>query len=369
MSTQRPLVTVLMTVYNGGKYLKESVRSVLSQTFEDFEFLIINDCSTDDSVTVIKSFNDERIVIHNNERNLGQTRSLNVGLGLAKGKYIARMDADDMAFPLWLETLVNYAESNQEYVAVGAATAVMDESGKLKKVFRTPTTFEGLIFHIFFGNALNHVGSLFKKEIILKNGGYNEEFKISQDYELWSSLLRNKYRLINIEAILVAVRVHESSVGYAAEKNSGLMEVAQTVYRNINALTSLKVTLEDAIKLRTFYRFPEHLTFEEFKNTHGIYEKIFYSLKDGYKIEQSILKKKLKKQMMIPFCKRAIHEAEHSNRQVRRFMLEYFRRYGFHFIPFLMFSMSFFGSPVLKRLRGIYSRWQENVLKFVMNRS
>src|SRR3990170_4187453 len=116
-----PLVTVLMAVYNGGRYLKSSIESVLNQTFRDFEFLIINDCSTDDSVKMIESFNDERIIIHHNENNIGQTKSLNVGLKLARGKYIARMDADDMAFPTWVEELVNYFEKNPKYAVIGAA--------------------------------------------------------------------------------------------------------------------------------------------------------------------------------------------------------------------------------------------------------
>ena len=144
-----PLVTVLMTVYNGGEYLKTSVRSILNQTFKDFEFLIVNDFSTDDSVDIIKLFNDGRIVIYNNEKNIGQTKSLNVGLNLAKGKYVARMDADDMAFPLWLDKSLDYIRKHPEYAAVGSAAIVMNESGRMKKALKTPTNFAEVIFHIF----------------------------------------------------------------------------------------------------------------------------------------------------------------------------------------------------------------------------
>jgi len=92
-----------MTVFNGGQYLRRSVQSVLDQTNRDFEFLIVDDASTDNSLELIKSFDDDCIHIYPNEENIGQAKSLNVGLKLAKGKYIARIDADDIAFPKWLE--------------------------------------------------------------------------------------------------------------------------------------------------------------------------------------------------------------------------------------------------------------------------
>ena len=91
-----PLVTVLMTVYNGEKFLSQAIDSVLRQTYSEFELLIIDDCSNDNSVNVIKSYNDKRIELVINENNLGQSRALNIGIKLAKGKYIARLDQDDL---------------------------------------------------------------------------------------------------------------------------------------------------------------------------------------------------------------------------------------------------------------------------------
>lgn len=350
-----PRVTVLMTVYNGGKYLKSSVESVLNQTFKDFEFLIINDCSTDDSVKMIESFNDKRIIIHHNKKNIGQTKSLNVGLKLARGKYIARMDSDDMAFPTWLEKLISFAESHQEFVVVSAAAAVINESGTFKKIQRTPTTFEGVIFHIFIGNAINHVGSLFNKEIVLKKGGYNDKFKISQDYELWSSLIRNKFRLVNITDMLVAVRVHENSHSYVTEKDRGLMEVAEIIYRNVSSLTMLKISYNDAIKMRVFYRFPHQLTNEEFRNTQNLYINIFNNLKEEFKLEPSFLKLKLKKQMLLPYYRRAIFEIENNrSKYARKMLLNYYTLYGFHVIMCVIFLVTFLDKAIVKRLLNSY---------------
>src|SRR5690242_18796895 len=138
------MVTVLMTVYNGSKYLRPSLEAILNQTFKDFEFLIINDCSTDDSLEIIRSYNDPRIVIYNNEKNLGQTRSLNVGLEKAKAKYIARMDADDLAYPRWLEEQYQYITSHDVSVVTTKA-AVIDTQGRLKRILNSPDTFEEML--------------------------------------------------------------------------------------------------------------------------------------------------------------------------------------------------------------------------------
>lgn len=114
-----PTVSVLMPVYNGAKYLHEAVKSILDQTYADFEFLIVNDGSTDDSEKIILSFKDPRIVIIKNEINIGLINSLNKGLTIAKGKYIARMDADDVAMPQRLELQVKEFNTNPNAIVIG----------------------------------------------------------------------------------------------------------------------------------------------------------------------------------------------------------------------------------------------------------
>ena len=109
-----PMVTVLMSVYNGEKFLKEAMDSILTQTFTDFEFLIINDGSTDNSVKIIESYNDSRIRLINNEKNLKLIASLNKGISLARGKYIARMDCDDISSPMRLEKEVDFLENSSD---------------------------------------------------------------------------------------------------------------------------------------------------------------------------------------------------------------------------------------------------------------
>ena len=112
---KNPLVSILMPVYNSEKYLREAIKSILNQTFTNFELIIINDGSTDNSLKIIKSFKDNRIKIIKNKGNLGLIKTLNKGIDLAQGKYIARMDADDIAMPKRLEKQIAFFNENPDY--------------------------------------------------------------------------------------------------------------------------------------------------------------------------------------------------------------------------------------------------------------
>ena len=355
-----PLVTVLMAVYNGGRYLKSSIESVLNQTFKDFEFLIINDCSTDDSVKMIESFNDERIVILHNGKNLGQTKSLNVGLKLARGKYIARMDADDMAFPTWLEKLVTYFEKKQKYAVIGAAAVVIDDTGRKKEIRRAPINLHEIIFRIFFAPPVNHVSVLMNKDIILKVGGYDEEFKITQDYELWSQLIRKDYSITNVPDILVSYRVHSQSIGFRETDKRGLQEKSETIFRNITSLTDLSIIYDDAIELCKLFYHTHELTQEQFEHAENNFSLIYKNIKDKYKVPQNIIINGIKKQMLKPYCKLAIFEVQNNRiEKARKIALEYCRKYGYHIMPLGIFLATYTGYKLSKKIPFIYGKGLE----------
>ena len=120
--------TVLMPVFNGEKHLNEAINSILSQSFQDFEFLIIDDGSTDHSKKIIRSYQDKRIRFIENDRNLQLSRTLNRGIQLAKGEYILRMDADDISFPNRLEKQIQFMDQNLEIIASGSSLKLMGES-------------------------------------------------------------------------------------------------------------------------------------------------------------------------------------------------------------------------------------------------
>ena len=125
---RNPKITVLMPVYNGEKYLREAIGSILNQTFNDFEFLIINDSSTDSTREIILSYDDTRIRLEDNEKNIGLTHSLNKGLRLAKGKYVARMDADDISLPDRLEKQLAVIENNTDVSIVACWIDIIDKN-------------------------------------------------------------------------------------------------------------------------------------------------------------------------------------------------------------------------------------------------
>ena len=209
-----PKVTVLMSVYNGEKYLKEAIDSILNQTFKDFEFLIINDCSTDNTVAIILSYHDPRIRLINNKKNVGITCSLNKGIKLSKGAYIARMDGDDISYPQRLEKEISIIEKDKE---IGMVTSWIDEFGSINKhsdyfiIVRTVNAPEEIFYTLLFHNCIVHSTVLFKKELVLSLGGYDESYKQSQDYDLWIKISRIS-KIVKIREALLARRSHENTI-------------------------------------------------------------------------------------------------------------------------------------------------------------
>ncbi len=185
-----------MSVYNAEKYLQDAIESILNQTFTDFEFLIINDCSTDNSKNIIFSYKDSRIQYIENEQNIGLTKSLNKGIDIAKGKYIARMDADDISLPERLEKQILFLETNKDHALVGGEAIFIDEYDNQIKTWHCGGDYQLLYSNLFFGNVTPHSSVLIRTKII-KDYKYNENFKFAQDYELWQRIA-SKYKIANL---------------------------------------------------------------------------------------------------------------------------------------------------------------------------
>ena len=184
-----PKITVLMSVYNGEKYLRESIDSILNQTFIDFEFLIINDGSTDSTRDIILSYVDPRITLIDNEENIGLSKSLNRVIQQARGEYIARQDGDDVSHPMRLENQYNFI-CKEDCDVVFCRYDYLDWNGKqlswISPFFTNENLFNALIA---LNDPIAHGSVMMKKDSIIKAGGYNERFLFSQDYELWLRLL------------------------------------------------------------------------------------------------------------------------------------------------------------------------------------
>lgn len=202
-----PLVTVLMSVYNGQRFLGEAIESILGQSLKDFEFIIIDDASTDNSRAVAEGYHDQRIKIVSNRKNMRLAASLNRGIHLARGKYIARMDADDISLPQRLEKQAAYMEDHPE---IGVSGSWLECFGDLSGVWDYPADPAVIRAGLLFQNQLGHPTVIMRRETILRHGlFYDPDFAEAEDYKLWTRCARC-FPLGNLGEVLLMYRWHES---------------------------------------------------------------------------------------------------------------------------------------------------------------
>lgn len=211
MESNTPTVSVVMGVYNGERYLREAVESVLGQTFGDFEFIIIDDGSSDRTAGVLREYSDPRMRTIANERNEGLTRCLIKGCELARGKYIARMDADDISYPERFAKQVEFLDEHPDYAVVGTRCRLLDNMGTTRGASDYCTTDEEIRQDIRRRSPFAHGATMFRREYINDCGGYREPFRYAQDYDLWLRTLE-KYNGANLSDALYGLRYHRDSL-------------------------------------------------------------------------------------------------------------------------------------------------------------
>ncbi len=180
----QPDVSVIMSVYNGEKYVREAIDSILSQTFTNYEFIIIDDGSTDKTRDILAGYDDSRIRLKRNSKNLGLTVSLNRALSMAGGRLIARMDADDISMPERLYQQVMFLESNPAVGIVGINSQVIDDMGNILTQFRRPLVHSEIMAALFLENQFVHGSIMLRKNLIEKHGAYDADRPLAQDYDL-----------------------------------------------------------------------------------------------------------------------------------------------------------------------------------------
>lgn len=211
----KPKISVIMSVYNGEKYLQKAIESILIQTYKNFEFLIIDDNSNDSTIDIINSYNDNRIKVISNQANIGLTKSLNIGLELAKGEFIARQDADDISDITRFEKQIEYLNKNEDIAILGTQAKIINEKGNLiipPFSWLRPVKEDEIKWFCMFDSPFIHSSVMMRKEIIWDIfKGYNSKHRTSQDYELWSRVVYN-YKCENLNESLVSFRSHSNSV-------------------------------------------------------------------------------------------------------------------------------------------------------------
>ena len=237
-----PMVSVVMSVYNGSHFLGDAINSVLAQTYTDLEFIIVDDGSTDDSVTIISGFaeRDHRIVFIKKE-NTGLTRSLNTGLQIAKGEFIARIDSDDIWYPDKLAIQIGFFQREFEYHLLGTAYNEIDTNGSvISENQRLPILASNDIIkkEIVKFNPFFHSSVVFRRSVLSIVGLYNEEFIYAQDYELWIRII-SKFKVANLPYILASKRFSKHMISIKKEKK-------QRIYAMRSKLLAIKLLKKPA---------------------------------------------------------------------------------------------------------------------------
>lgn len=205
-----PKVSVIMPAYNAEKYIGEAIDSILAQTFVDFEFIILNDCSTDRTEEIILSYCDPRIVYLKNEKNLGVAATLNRGLDLACGEYIARMDADDISLPERFAKQVAYLDKHGSTAVLGTALELFDENGVISSRWSSVDAKQMKV-DLFFSCGLAHPSVMMRRDVVQSFGGYDVRFEGLEDYHLWCRI-SGRYDVVTLPDLLFRYRVHSAQV-------------------------------------------------------------------------------------------------------------------------------------------------------------
>lgn len=205
-------VTVLLPVYNAGKFLCPTLDRILNQSLQDFELLILDDASTDESWEIVSSYQDDRIRAVKNEWNIGLAATLNRGLAMASGELIARQDQDDLSQRDRLKKQVEVFEGYKQAAAVFSRARLIDAEDRLIGWVRTPTNVEAIRWDLCFRNGFVHGTAMFRRDIIWgKLGGYHP-LPACEDYDLWSRLLREQGEIVVLAENLIDYRIHPSSM-------------------------------------------------------------------------------------------------------------------------------------------------------------
>ncbi len=206
-----PEITVLLCVYNGAAHLGEAIESVLLQSFTDFELLIIDDGSTDTTPDIVKSMCDRRIRSIRHDTNRGLITRLNEGLAEAAGRYIGRMDADDLCHRERLDRQFQFLEGHPEVGVVGSAVRIIDAKGRGRIVYQYPEAHEVIDWVMPFVCPLVHPSIMMRRDLVRSVGGYSAGAVHAEDYDLWERLLP-RTRFANLSQPLLGLRKHDASV-------------------------------------------------------------------------------------------------------------------------------------------------------------
>jgi glycosyltransferase involved in cell wall biosynthesis len=255
-----PLVSVIMPAYNAAPYIRDAVNSILEQQLKNLELIVIDDASTDETANLLASFTDPRMVIHRNEENKGIVFSRNRGIALAKGKYIAILDSDDVALPDRLEKQVAFLEARPDHGACGSFYRVIDTNGKLLTSVTLPIEPEDTYTFLFFNVCFCH-STLMLRADVARLYEYREGFDIIEDYEIAYRISR-QWKLGNVPSFTTLYRVHGQNI--SIDKKQHMLEVRKLMDRIVLSDLGIKYT-ENQLDLHSNFINLNHSFFSDKK--------------------------------------------------------------------------------------------------------
>ena len=223
-----PRVSILMPVYKTAPYLREAMDSILKQTFEDFELIVLDDCSPDNAEEVLDTYTDPRIVRYRGEKNVGLSNVLNVGIERARGKYIARMDSDDLSMPERLHVQVDYLETHPEVDLVSVGMRLF---GAKEDVWIREQDPEKVKINALFHSPVLHASSMWRKDRFEEIGlRFRQEMVPAEDYDLWARALVKGLTLVNLPVVLYQYRIHSNQATTQTDKTLAKCREVQQQY-------------------------------------------------------------------------------------------------------------------------------------------
>ncbi|AAK80133.1 glycosyltransferase involved in cell wall biosynthesis [Clostridium acetobutylicum] len=243
------MISVIMPVYNCEKYLEESIESILKQTYRDFEFIIVNDGSNDKSIDIINKYanDDNRIVVVSRDNNMGMVYSLNEGIDRAKGSYVARMDADDIALPERFERQIEYLNKNKDVDILACKVEAFGDVSREQKLerehwYNVDLNNSESIESLFLENCyIAHPSVMMKMSVLKALGGYNLNYKRTEDYNLWLRAIAKGYKIAMLEEKLMKIRLHnDSKIHRDAEGFSSIRDIIQSRLEYVKEKLKLK---------------------------------------------------------------------------------------------------------------------------------
>lgn len=314
-----PLVSVIVCAYNAEQYIDESISSIINQTYENLEIIVINDGSTDLTLSHLEEISklDKRIKIISNKYNLGFINSLNIGLGCFSGKYFARMDADDIAKPSWIEKIVTYLEKNDHITAMGSYLEIIveKECGIIGSQYKTGDIWKNPLLHNDICEAMLFYNPIHNNTMIMRANVYrehklifNKDYPYAEDYKFWSEVSRLGC-LANYPEALVKYRLHgnQTSSVYNHEQNETAKKIKReniTYYLNkigidikvINSVSLLEIYhVDKSNKVLKSILYEMYMSLDKYTITsllHFIkYHLELFDLKQNLKIIKKVHKK------------------------------------------------------------------------------